>query len=137
MIQAQHLRTLTSPAGLAIAQRAVICSVARRLLYMSEAKSRLLPGGLARHQASCLVCQAETVRQRNLLRGLADLRDVTHPMPGDLSNDWAPSPTASDWVGLTPRRTGRMSRRAIASAASIAAIGVVVVAGRRIRSIAS
>jgi hypothetical protein len=92
---------------------------------------------LIRHRLGCLSCQAETIRQRQVLRGFSDISEVTESSPRDLTSDWVTIEQDS-FEGAAPvDRRRRRSRVAIASAASIAAIGVVVVAGRRIRSIAS
>lgn len=119
--------------------RAVACSAVRQLLYSVESGGRSMPDALERHRASCLSCQTETIRQRQVLRGLVDLSEIIELMPYDVSSELDPGFTSvvgEDGIDdLLGRR--RPSRAAIASAASLAAIGAVVIAGRRIRSIAS
>ena len=117
--------------------RRVACSVVHQIRYSAESVGWAIPAGLARHQASCLHCQADAGRHRLIMRGLTELRAVIETMPYDLAEVF-------ERGELSMRRTrphrsiyddGRYtSRAAIASAASLAAIGVAVVARRRLRS---
>lgn len=117
--------------------RRVVCSVAHQIRYSAESTGWAIPTGLARHQASCLHCQADASRHRLLMRGLTELRAAIETMPYDLA-------AAFERDEASMRRTRphraisddgrRASRAAIASAASLAAIGVAVVARRRLRS---
>ena len=134
MIQARAIK-----ASIGRAPRAAACSFVQHMLYSVESGARAMPSSLERHRSSCLACQTETVRQRQVLRGLADLGATTEVMPGDLSADldssFATMPAGQHHVDPFDRR--RLSRTTIASAASLAAIGAVVIAGRRVRSLAS
>lgn len=118
--------------------RVVACSVVRQLLYSFESRAREMPTVLERHRESCLSCQAHTVRQRQVLRGLHHLGEVVELLPSDAPVEFDPAPAAAggeaEGNDLVGRR--RPSRAAITSAASLAAIGAAVIAGRRIRSIA-
>ena len=107
----------------------------RLVLYGVESGAVGIPAVLARHRRGCLVCQAATVRQRQLIKGLASLRDAIEPIPYDmtvvLDQPMAVIPERLDQARDTRRRS---VRAAVASAASLAAVGVVVLAGRWIRS---
>lgn len=90
-----------------------------------------------RHVRRCLTCQAETARERGLVRSLAELRSTTELAPPSLVRavdagirQSAPS------VRRIPRASGwRRPRMVAASAASALAIGVAVAATRRLRAI--
>ena len=96
-------------ASLRRAPRRVACSVVQNLLYASASEGWNIPTGLGRHQATCLNCQAETVRQKLVLRGLGDMAHVVEPMPYDLAEALhAGGIVASDNLGrvsddLSPR----------------------------------
>ena len=122
-------------ASLRRAPRRVACSVVQSLLYASASEGWNIPTGLGRHQATCLNCQAETVRQKLVLRGLGEMAHVVEQMPYDLAEALHEGGlVASDSLDAYPNTPRRASRTAIASAASIAAIGAVVIAGRRLRA---
>ncbi len=107
--------------------RRVTCALVGQLLYRSESLTGTMPWVLERHRAGCLTCQAETARQRQVMRGLGALHEETEAMPYDLA-------AALEGGIVVPHheadaRSHRTSRNALAGAAgaaSLAAIGVVV-----------
>lgn len=118
--------------------RGAVCRMTRLALYGVESGTLAIPPVLERHRDACLLCQAATVRQRHVMRGLASLRQEYEPVPYDMTSVLdQPVQVASDDPAdaSSPRR--RPVVAVVASAASIAAVGLVVVAGRRLRSQAS
>ncbi len=111
----------------------------RLVLYGVESGTITLPQPLERHRSECLLCQAATVRQRQVMRGLASLRQEFEPLPYDMTSvlDQPTIQVTDDDPADMPADRRRPLVAAIASAASVAAIGLVVVAGRRLRSQAS
>ena len=107
----------------------------RLVLYGAESGTLGIPQVLERHRGACLLCQAATIRQRHVIKGLASLRQDFEPLPYDMTPVLdQPMQVASDDPAGTITARRRPVVAAVASAASIAAIGLVVVAGRRIRS---
>ena len=125
-------------AGFDRVPRGAACGMTRLVLYGAESGAVGIPAVLARHRRGCLVCQAATVRQRQLIMGLASLRYELEPIPYDMTVA-LDQPVEIVPDGLVAARDARCRsvRAAVASAASLAAIGVVVMAGRWIRSQAS
>ena len=118
--------------------RGAACGMTRLVLYGVESGSLGIPKPLERHRGACLLCQAATVRQRNVISALTSLRHEFEPLPYDLTAVLdQPMPVVSDDAGDTVTARRRPVVTAVASAASIAAIGLVVVAGRRLRSVSS
>lgn len=115
--------------------RGAACEATRLLLYGVESGTVEMPAAFSRHRAKCLLCQASTVRQKRLIRELALLRHEIEPAPHDLAAALDhPMVVVPDGAGdaRAPRR--RPVWAAVASAASLAAVGAIVVAGRRLRS---
>ena len=119
--------------------RGAACRMTRLVLYGVESGTITLPQPLERHRSECLLCQAATVRQRQVMRGLASLRQEFEPLPYDMASvlDQPTIQVTDDDPADKPADRRRPLVAAIASAASVAAIGLVVVAGRRLRSQAS
>ena len=119
-------------AGLHLTPRSAACGVARRMPFGVEPGWFGVAALLARHRRACLACQAASVRRRRILRQLAALRCQLEPLPYDLTAVLELSPRATT---PDPERRLRGSRvaTAVASVASVAAVGVVVLAGRRMR----
>ncbi|MDE0289006.1 MAG: hypothetical protein OXJ36_06985 [bacterium] len=119
--------------------RGAACGMTRLVLYGVESGAITIPQSLERHRRACLLCQAATVRQRHVMRGLASLRQEVEPLPYDMTSvlDQPTIHVADDGSARTPGARRRPLVAAVASAASVAAIGLVVVAGRRLRSQAS
>ncbi len=124
-------------AGIDRVPREAACGVTRLVLYGVESGVIGIPPMLARHRRGCLVCQAATVRQRQVIKGLASMRRHFEPLPYDmtvvLDQPMTILPESPTMAHDTRRRS---VRAAVASAASLAAIGVVVIAGRWIKSAA-
>lgn len=115
--------------------RGAACRMTRLTLYGVESGTLGIPPVLERHRDACLLCQAATARQRHVLRGLASLRQEFEPVPYDMTAVLdQPVPVISDDPDAAISSRRRPVLAAVASAASIAAIGLVVVAGRRLRS---
>ena len=115
--------------------RGAACGMTRMVLYGVESGALGIPRVLERHRGACLLCQAATVRQRHVIRGLASLRQEFEPLPYDMTSVLdQPVQVTSDDPADTISARHRSVVAAVASAASIAAIGLVVVAGRRLRS---
>ncbi|MCY4368552.1 MAG: hypothetical protein OXF41_03815 [bacterium] len=115
--------------GLHLNPRSAACVIARRVLYGVEPDGFGVPALVDRHRRVCLACQAATVRQRRLLRELAALRHELEPLPYDMTTVLE-HPHSVTHPGPARRVWGN---RAGAAVASVAAIGVLVLAGRRIR----
>lgn len=115
--------------------RKAACALAHQLRYPADSGGWSLPMSIRRHVLSCLTCQADVIRHKQIMKGLAGMSEITEAMPYDLAEALESGKVAIAGIGpvdeLALRR--RPSRTAIASA-SIAAIGVAVVAGRRFRS---
>ena len=118
--------------------RGAACGMTRLVLYGVESGTHGIPRALERHRGACLLCQAATVRQRHVMRALALLRQDFEPLPYDMTTvlDQPVQVGSDDPIGTITGRS-RSVVTAVASAASLAAIGAVVVAGRRFRSQAS
>ena len=115
------------------ASQATACGLTRLVLHGAESGGIELPGWLERHRGTCLTCQVATVRKRKMLAELAALRTQVEPVPYDLA-------AVLDYpveVDGDPPDKGRIPApartTAVASAISVAAIGVIVMA-RRLRS---
>ena len=129
------MSNLVARTGMDRLPRGAACGVTRLVLYGVESGSLGIPPALERHRGACLLCQAATVRQRKVIRALASLRQEYEPLPYDLSAVLdQPMEVASEDPGDTVIARRRPAVTAIASAASVAAIGLVIVAGRRLRS---
>ena len=119
-------------AGIDVMPRGAACGVTRLVLYGAESGAVEMPTVLDRHRTGCLVCQAATVRQRQLIKDLGSLRDEIEPLPYDLAGALdQPMVVASAPLDQDRDARRRSLRTAVASAA---AIGAVVLAGRWIRS---
>lgn len=115
--------------------RGAACGMTRLVLYGVESGTLGIPQVLERHRGACLLCQAATVRQRHVIRALASLRQEFEPLPYDMTPVvYRPVQVASDDPAGTITGRRRPVVAAVASAASLAAIGAVVIAGRRLRS---
>ncbi len=105
--------------------RRVACTAVRQLLYAAETGTMAMPVRLERHRQECLACQAEAVRQRRIVRALADLEHELEQAPRDLSGALVPDDaTAVERSGTA--RAPRTARTALAGAASLAALGIAV-----------
>ena len=124
-------------AGIDRVPREAACGVTRLVLYGVESGVIDIPAMLERHRRGCLVCQAATVRQRQVIKGLASMRRHFEPLPHDMTVVLDQPVTMVPESLTKARDTRRRSvRAAVASVASLAAIGVVVMAGRRLKSAA-
>ena len=113
--------------------RIATCGLTRLVLHGAESGGIDLPPVMERHRRGCLSCQAATARQRRMLAELGALRSQVEPVPYDLTAGLE-YPVEVDSDHPAPRRfTSPRATTAVASAVSIAAIGVVVLA-RRMRS---
>lgn len=121
--------------GLQLKPRSAACGMARRMLYGVEPGAFGVPALLDRHRRVCLVCQAASVRQRRLARELAALRHELEPLPHDMTTVLE-HPHRIALRGPVRRLQRDRLGPAVASVASVAAIGVLVVAGRRMRGLA-
>lgn len=129
------MSNLLARTGMDRLPRGAACGMTRMVLYGVESGTLGIPSVLRRHRGACLFCQAATVRQRHVMRGLASLRHEFEPLPSDLTSILdQPMEVASEDHADAVSSKRRSVVTAVASAASIAAIGLVVVAGRRIRS---
>lgn len=125
---------LVARAGLERVPRITACGLTRLVLHGAESGGIDLPAVLERHRGGCLSCQAATARQRKLLDELAALRAQVEPAPYDMTTALEyPAEVVAGHPSAQPRSPRRRTTTAVASALSIAAIGVVVLA-RRIRS---
>lgn len=132
------MSNLVARTGIDRLPRGAACGMTRLVLYGVESGGIGIPQALERHRGRCLLCQAATVRQRNVIRALASLRPEYEPLPYDLTAVLdQPMQVASDDPSDPITNKGRPVVAAVASAASIAAIGLVVVAGRRLRAMAN
>lgn len=119
------------------APRSAVCGVMRLMLYGVESGAIVAPTLLERHRNACLVCQASAVRQRRLLRGLASLRQQLEPLPYEMTVVLGhPLSVTTRSLSAARKACTRSVAAATASVASVVAIGVVVLAGRRMRSLA-
>lgn len=129
-------RRPAAPAVLGRLPRWAACRMNRRMVYEVESGRASAPGMLDRHRRECLACQAAAVHQRKLLRDLGSLRSRLEQIPYDLSavfyHPVAVSQEEQPVGGAFAVRPG--VRTAVASAASLAALGAVVAAGRWMRS---
>ncbi len=124
------------PAGPGRLPRWIACRLNRRMVYEVESGQAAAPGALDRHRRECLACQAAAVHQRRLLRDLGSLRRRLERTPYDMSavfyHPAAVSP--EEQPGGGPFTVRPRVRAAVASAASLAALGAMVAAGRWMRS---
>ncbi len=115
--------------------RSAACGITRHLAYGVESGELSAPTVLGRHRGGCLVCQATAARQRRILRELASMRNRLEPLPYDL----AVGPDELRGLAISGaaerRRWSNRAGMTAKSIVSIAAIGAVVIAGRRIRSL--
>ncbi|WP_420612217.1 hypothetical protein [Candidatus Spongiisocius sp.] len=124
---------LVDRAGLDRVPRVATCGLTRLVLHGAESGGIELPPVMERHRSGCLSCQAATARQRRMLSELGALRTEVEPVPYDMTAGLEyPVEVDADHPSA-PRRSSRRTTTAVASAVSIAAIGVVVLA-RRMRS---
>lgn len=123
---------LVSRAGLDRVPRIATCGLTRLVLHGAESGGIDLPPVMERHRRGCLPCQAATARQRRMLAELGALRAEVEPVPYDMTAGLEYPVEAGADHPSTQRRSIRTTT-AVASAVSIAAIGVVVLA-RRMRS---
>jgi len=100
----------------------IACRAARELAPEASGPDRLA-FGLSRHAATCLRCQATTVRYGKLKRSLGELVDVTETAPPRL----IPAVEASIVDLLSSHEDGRPRGRALATAAGAAAAAASVV----------
>lgn len=118
--------------GLHLNPRSAACGLARRMLHGVEPGGLPVPSLLDRHRSACLACQAASVRQRRILRELAALRHELEPLPHDMTAVLE-NPHMVTLPGPARRGWGSRGGAAVASVASVAAIGILVLAGRRMR----
>lgn len=128
-------RRPAAPPGPGRLPRWAACRINRRMVYEIESGRAAAPGMLDRHRRECLACQAAAVHQRKLLRGLGSLRNRLELTPYDMSAVFY-HPVA---VSQEEQPGGSFAvrprvRAAVASAASLAALGAMVAAGRWMRS---
>ena len=121
--------------GRQLKPRSAACGMARRMLYGVEPGGFGVPALLDHHRRACLVCQAASVRRRRLARELAALRHQLEPLPHDMTAVLE-HPDSMAFPGPVRRLRGSRLGAGVASVASVAAIGVLVLAGRRMRGIA-
>lgn len=121
-------------AGLDSVPRVATCGLTRLVLHGAESGGIDLPPVMERHRRGCLSCQAATARQRRILAELGELRTQIEPVPYDMTAGLEyPVEVDADHPSELCRSTKRRTTAAVASAVSIAAIGVVVLV-RRMRS---
>ncbi|MCY3540029.1 MAG: hypothetical protein OXH10_09280 [bacterium] len=113
--------------------RFAACGLTRLVLHGAESGGIELPGWLERHRAACLTCQVATVRKRKMLAELAALRTQVEPAPYDLSAVLDHPLEVEEDLPEKGRKPTPARTTAVASALSVAAIGVIVMA-RRLRS---
>ena len=124
---------LVNRAGLDRVPRIATCGLTRLVLHGAESGGIDLPPVMERHRLGCLSCQAATARQRRVLAELGALRTQVEPVPYDMTAGLEyPAEVGADHPSAQPG-SSRRTVTAVASAVSIAAIGVVVLA-RRMRS---
>lgn len=122
-----------APARLVRLPRWAACRINRRMLYEAEPGRASRPGVLDRHRRECLACQAAAVQQRRLLRELESMRSRIEPAPYDMAAVfYRPVAVSREEQPVRAPFTVRPALRA--AAASLAALGAVVAAGRWIRS---
>ncbi len=114
--------------------RGAACWMTRSILYDVESGAHGLPLALESHRQACLLCQVATVRQRQIMSGLRSLREEHEPLPYDMTPVLDhPTGILSDRPVETPAsRRVPVAAAAVASVATVAAIGLVLV-GRRLR----
>ena len=128
--------SFAAPVRLAGLPRRAACLISRRMLYEAESSRAAAPGAIDRHRRECLSCQAAAVHQRQLLRALGSMRSRIEPAPYDMAAVFYHPVAVSqeDQPARAPFAVRPALRAAVASAASLAALGAVVAAGRWIRS---
>ena len=124
---------LVNRAGLDRVPRIATCGLTRLVLHGAESGGIDLPPVMERHRRGCLSCQAATARQRRVLAELGALRAQVEPVPYDMTAGLEYPAEGGDHPSAQRSSTSRRTATAVASAVSIAAIGVVVLA-RRMRS---
>ena len=125
---------LVNRAGLDRVPRIATCGLTRLVLHGAESGGIDLPPVMERHRRGCLTCQVATARQRRILAELGALRTQVEPVPYDMTAGLEyPAEVGGDHHAAPRSSTSRRTATAVASAVSIAAIGVVVLA-RRLRS---
>ena len=125
---------LVNRAGLDRVPRIATCGLTRLVLHGAESGGIDLPPVMERHRRGCLSCQAATARQRRMLTELGAMRTQVEPAPYDMTAGLEyPAEVGGEQPSEQRSSTSRRTATAVASAVSIAAIGVVVVA-RRMRS---
>ena len=125
-----------APARLARLPRWAACRISRRMPYEAALGRASRPGVLGRHRGECLSCQAAAVQQRRLLKELESMRSRIEPAPYDMAAVFYHPVAVSqeEQPAPAPYAVRPALRAAVASAASLAALGAVVAAGRWIRS---
>lgn len=125
-----------APARLARLPRRAACRISRRMPYEAGPGRASRPGVLGRHRGECLSCQAAAVQQRRLLKELESMRSRIEPAPYDMAAVFYHPVAVSqeEQPAPAPCAVRPALRAAVASAASLAALGAVVAAGRWIRS---
>ena len=134
--QAARPRRPAAPPALGRLPRRAACRINRRMVYEVESGRAPPPGALDRHRRECLACQAAAVYQRKLLKDLRSLRSRVEQTPYDMSAVFYHPVAVSreEQPGGGPFAVHPGVRAAVASAASLAALGAVVAAGRWMRS---
>lgn len=109
--------------------RSVQCISVRMVVDAVASGERLISPRLQVHVDRCLNCQAEMIRSRVVRRELVSMRSVVHEAPsGVLAGKF-------DAVRLPAADANTPSaQRWLPAAASAMAIGVAIVASRRLRS---
>ena len=113
--------------------RGAACGMMRRALYGVESGVIGIPDVLDRHRGACLSCQASTVWQRQVIKGLTSLRQDWEPLPHDMATVLE-KPLEAVLDAPAEATAKRPFKRAAVASASIVAIALVVLAGRRLRS---
>ena len=129
------MRDVLVRTGLHLNPKSAACGMARRMLHGVEPGVSRVPALLDRHRRVCLACQAASVRQRRIMRELAELRHQLEPLPHDMTTVLEHPHTVAV-PGPVRRVRGSRVGAAVASVASVAAIGILVLAGRRMRWLA-
>jgi len=130
-----HPRRPADPPGPGRLPRRLACRLNRRMVYEVESGQAAPPGALDRHRRECLACQAAAVHQRKLLRDLGSLRSRLERTPYDMSAVfYHPVAVPQEEQRGGPFAVRPRVRAAVASAASLAALGAMVAAGRWMRS---
>ncbi len=111
--------------------RSVLCGLTRTIISGTGSSGVARPAILERHSASCLSCQAASVRQHRMLRDLAALRNELQNAPYDMSAALSrPMPVERNSRVLRPRP----GMKTVAAGASMAVVGAVILTRRMLRS---